>query len=129
MSSFFVIHAFLSSGTCGSGQYAESMGSSENDTKSDTSTEQAMVSANGLNHWPPTPGMKPIGTNTARIRKGVAPKGGPVWAGPRRDGEPDLVGALARRRVMVFPHLHVAHDVLSHHDRVVDQDADRQRET
>ena len=54
--------------------------------------------------------------NTARIEKVVA------------DGEPDLVGALARRRVVVFAHLHVSHDVLAHHDRVVDQDADRQRE-
>ena len=46
----------------------------------------------------------------------------------RRDGEADLVGALARRRVVVFPHLDVSHDVLAHHDRVVDQNADRQRE-
>ena len=29
---------------------------------------------------------------------------------------------------MVLPHLHVAHDVLAHHDRVVDQDADGERE-
>ena len=36
--------------TCGSAQYADSIGSSENDTNSDTSTEHAIVSANGLNH-------------------------------------------------------------------------------
>ena len=34
-----------------------------------------------------------------------------------------------RRRHVVLTHLDVAHDVLAHHDRVVDQDADRQRET
>ena len=30
-------------GMCGSGQYAESIGSSENETKSDTRTEQTIV--------------------------------------------------------------------------------------
>ena len=44
------------------------------------------------------------------------------------DGEPDLVGALLRRRVVVFPHLEVAHDVLADDDRVVDQQPDRERE-
>ena len=39
-----------SHGLCGSGQYAESIGSSENDTNSDTSTEHAIVSANGAIH-------------------------------------------------------------------------------
>ena len=79
-----MIQAFLSSGTCGSAQYAESIGSSENDTNSDTSTEQAIVSANGLNHWPPTPGMKPIGTNTARIENVVAATARPISSVPSR---------------------------------------------
>ena len=82
VSSRFVIHAFFSSGTCGSGQYAESIGSSENDTNSDTSTEHAIVSANGLNHCPPIPGMKPIGTNTARIEKVVAATASPISSVP-----------------------------------------------
>ena len=75
---------FLSSGTCGSGQYADSIGSSENDTKSDTATAHAMVSANGLNHCPPTPGMKPIGMNTARMEKVVAATASPISSVPSR---------------------------------------------
>ena len=46
----------------------------------------------------------------------------------REHGEPDLVGALLRGAVVVFPHLQVAHDVLAHDDRVVDQQADRERQ-
>ena len=46
----------------------------------------------------------------------------------RRHGEPDLVGAVVRRLVMIFALLHVPHDVLAHNDRVVDQNADRQRQ-
>ena len=30
---------------------------------------------------------------------------------------------------MALPHLHVPHDVLSHHDRIVDEDADGERQT
>ncbi len=67
---------------CGSGQYAESIGSSENDTNSDTATDDAIVSANGLNHWPPMPGMKPIGTNTARIENVVAATARPISSVP-----------------------------------------------
>ncbi len=48
------------------------MGSSDRETKSDTSTEQARVSAKGLNHCPEIPSMKAIGTNTAMIEKVVA---------------------------------------------------------
>ena len=47
----------------------------------------------------------------------------------RRDGEADLVGAVVRRAEMVFPHLDVPHDVLTNHDRVVDQNADRERQS
>src|ERR1700681_686543 len=58
--------------TCGSAQYADNIGSSENDTNSDTSTDAAIVSAKGLNHCPATPYMNATGTNTATIENGVA---------------------------------------------------------
>ena len=61
------------------------MGSSEKDTNSDTSTEQAIVSANGLNHCPPTPGMNPIGTKTARIENVVAATARPISSVPSRE--------------------------------------------
>ncbi len=48
------------------------MGSSDRETKSDTSTEQAMVRAKGLNHCPAIPSMKATGTNTATMEKVVA---------------------------------------------------------
>ena len=40
----------------------------------------------------------------------------------------DLLGALARRGEVVLAEVHVAHDVLAHHDRVVDQQSDAQRQ-
>ena len=79
-----MIQPFSCSSLCGSFQYAESIGSSENDTKSDTNTDAAIVSANGLNHWPPTPGMKAIGTNTARIENVVAATARPISSVPSR---------------------------------------------
>jgi hypothetical protein len=60
------------------------MGSSENDTNSDTSTEQAMVSASGLNHWPAMPLMKPMGMNTTTMEKVVAATASPISAVPSR---------------------------------------------
>ena len=42
--------------------------------------------------------------------------------------EADLGGAVARRGVVVLAALEVPDDVLAHHDRVVDQQADRQRQ-
>src|SRR5437764_14304486 len=85
LSSCRVIQGRSCGGRWGSGQYAESIGSSEKDTNSDTNTEQAMVSAKGLNHWPPTPGMNPIGMNTARIEKVVAATASPISSVPSRD--------------------------------------------
>src|ERR1051325_2713771 len=58
--------------TCGSGQYADNIGSSENETNNDTSTDDAMVRANGLNHWPATLYMNAIGRNTATTENVVA---------------------------------------------------------
>ena len=40
----------------------------------------------------------------------------------------DLLRAVERRVVGGLAHLHMAHDVLAHHDRVVDQQADAQRQ-
>ena len=89
----------------------------EADTNSDTSTAHAMVSANGLNHCPATPYMNATGTNTATIENVVAATASPISSVPSM-----------RRRDVVLPHLDVPHDVLAHHDGVVDQDADRERE-
>ncbi len=69
---------------CGSGQYAESIGSSENATNRLTSTAQAMVSAKGLNHCPEMPGMKAIGTNTETMEKVVAATARPISLVPSR---------------------------------------------
>ncbi len=44
----------------------------------------------------------------------------------RQHGKTDLVGPFARRRVVVFSHVDMAHDVLAHDDRIVDQQADAQ---
>ena len=49
--------------------------------------------------------------------------------GRRRHGEPDLIGALMRGAEVILPHLYMPHDVLADHDRIVDQDPDRERET
>ena len=79
-----VIHPFWCSSRCGSGQYADSIGSSENDTNSDTSTEQAMVSAKGLNHCPASPSRNAMGTNTATMEKVVAATASPISSVPSR---------------------------------------------
>ncbi len=71
-------------GVCGSGQYADSIGSSENDTNSDTSTEQAIVSANGANHCSAMPPMNAIGTNTTTIENVVAATASPISSVPSR---------------------------------------------
>ena len=60
------------------------MGSSEKQTKSDTSTEEAMVRAKGLNHCPATPYMKATGTNTATMEKVVAATASPISSVPSR---------------------------------------------
>jgi hypothetical protein len=65
-------------GRCGSGQYADSIGSSENDTNSDTSTEHAIVNANGAIHCCAMPPRKPIGTKTTTIENVVAATARPI---------------------------------------------------
>src|SRR3954453_4689631 len=54
------------------------MGSSEKETNRETSTEQAMVSAKGLNHWPAMPCMKATGTKTQTMEKVVAATARPI---------------------------------------------------
>ena len=44
----------------------------------------------------------------------------------RQNREADFLRALQRRLERIFARLHVAHDVLEHHDRVVDDEADRE---
>ena len=46
--------------------------------------------------------------------------------GGRQHGERDFLRAVERGRAVVGAELHVPHDVLAHHDRVVDQQADAQ---
>ena len=82
-----------------------------------TSTEAATVTAKGRNHSPAPPPMKATGTNTATMDK----RG-------RGDGETDLRGAVARRGHAVLAAFHVPDDVLAHHDGVVDEHADGQRQ-
>ena len=82
-----------------------------------TSTEAATVNANGRNHSPAPPPMKATGTNTAMIENVVAATARPISAVPLR-------AAVTRSS----PRLHVPHDVLAHHDGVVDQHADGQRQ-
>ena len=95
----------------------DSIGSSVKATSSEIDTANAIVSANDLKNWPTMPVMKPTGRNTARIVKVVA-----ITASPISDG------AVARRGHRIFAVLHVAVDVLAHHHRVVDQDADDERQ-
>jgi len=46
----------------------------------------------------------------------------------RHDGKPHLLGANDRRLKRVHAILDVAHDVLKHHDSVVDHQPDRERD-
>ncbi len=43
-------------------------------------------------------------------------------------GQPDFIGAVIGRLQVAFSHAEVAHDVFAHHDRVVDQQADAERQ-
>ncbi len=64
---------------------------------------------------PMMPPMKATGRNTATMQKVVASTARPI----------SLVPSMAAWRCDL-PKPMVAHDVLAHHDRVVDQDADRE---
>ena len=76
-----------------------------------------MVTANS---WSSRPTMPPM--NTRDEHRGQR-------EGHREDGEADLLRRpRAPPRMRGFAHLHVAHDVLEHHDGVVHHEADRERQ-
>ena len=86
-------------------------------TNSDTSTATATVTPNWKKKRPMMPLMNAIGTNTATIANVVAITARPISSVPSR-------AAVA----WSLPMPEVAHDVLAHDDRVVDQQADAQRQ-
>ena len=63
---------------------ADSIGSSVNDTNSETSTAATTVMPNGKKNLPTMPLMKAIGTNTATIEKVVASTARPISSVPSR---------------------------------------------
>jgi hypothetical protein len=96
----------------GSCQIAESIGSSVKLTKSDTSTATATVMPNWKKNFPMMPFMNAIGHEHRHDREGR-----------RHHREADFLRRLVGSPVMVLAHAEVAHDVLAHHDRVVDEAA------
>ena len=109
---------FWCSSWCGSAQYAESIGSSENETKSETSTEQAIVRGKRL---------EPLAAHAGH--KGNRDEDREDREGRRRHGQANLVRPLTRGGVVILPHLNVSHDVLAHHNGIVNEDTDRQRKS
>ena len=95
----------------------DSIGSSVKETNSETSTATATVTPNWKKKRPMMPLMNAIGTNTATIANVVAITARPI--------------SSVRLRAAVtwsLPIAQVADDVLAHDDRVVDQEADAQRQ-
>ncbi len=88
----------------------ESMGSSVKLTNMEISTAATMVMPNSWKNLPMTPPMKPMGRNTATMDRVVASTARPI----------SCVPSMAAR-VGGFAHLHMAHDVLAHHDGIVDR--------
>jgi hypothetical protein len=68
--------------TSGSGQMLDSMGSSVNDTKSDTSTANATVTPNWKKIFPICPPMKATGTKTATTASVVDSTARPISSVP-----------------------------------------------
>ena len=94
-----------------------SIGVSVSDTKPEISTAAMIVTANSCSSRPSMPPMNSTGMNTAASDSVIDRMVKPI------SFEPSSVacsGALA--------HLHVARDVLQHHDRVVHDEADAQRQ-
>ena len=108
-------------GTCGSAagsyQREESIGSSVKLTYSETSTANPTVMPNWKKKRPMMPPMKATGNED-----------GDDGEGGGHHGQADFGGGLARGGEVVGAGVHVAHDVLAHHDGVVDQQADGQRQ-
>ena len=101
----------------GRSQRLHSIGVSVSDTKPETSTAAMMVTANSCSSRPRMPPMNSTGMNTAASDSVIDTMVKPISC------EPSSVACIAR-----LAHLHVAHDVLQHHDRVVDDEADAQRQ-
>ena len=76
-----------------------------------------MTTANSWSSRPTMPPMNSTGRNTAASD-----------SGHRDDGEADLARAVQRRLHAPLAHLHVADDVLEHHDGVVDDEAHGERQ-
>ena len=76
-----------------------------------------MVTANSWKSRPTSPPMKSTGMKTATSESVIERIVKPISREPS--------SAASQHRL---PHLHVAHDVLEHHDGVVHHEADRERE-
>ena len=87
------------------------------DTKPDTRIATPIVTANSCSSRPTTPPMNSTGMNTAASD-----------TRHRQNREGDFLRPVERRPHRRLAHLHVPDDVLQHHDRVVDDEADRERQ-
>ena len=99
------------------GSASRRIGASVSASSSEMSTATEIVTPNWKKNLPMMPFMKATGRKMATIA-----------SGRRGGGEGDLARAHRGGRHLALAVLAVAVDVLEHHDRVVDDDADRQRE-
>ena len=107
----------FSGGVAGRSQMAHCVGFSVTALMALMKAVAAIVSANWRNSWPVMPGRKAVGRNTD-ISTSVMPMTGPITSSIA------LIVASWRRHAA----LDVVRHVLDDHDRVVDDDADRQHE-
>ena len=84
------------------------------ETKPETRIATPMVTANSWNSRPRMPPMNSTGMNTAASESVIETIVKPISREP-----------VERRLHRRLAHLHVPHDVLEHHDGVVDDEADR----
>ena len=89
-----------------------SIGVSVSDTHPDTRIATAIVTPNSWNSIPINPPMNMIGMNTAESDVVMVTM-----------VEPDLGRPFERRLEARLSHLHVADDVLEHHDGIIDDEA------
>ena len=99
------------------GTAPHSIGVSVSDTKPDTRIATPIVTANSCSSRPTMPPMNSTGMNTAASDSVI-----------ETIVKRDFLRAVERGRHRVFAMLHVPDDVLEHDDRVVDDEADRERE-
>ena len=110
-------NAVLPSPVGGCRKRLHSMGVRVSETKPEIRIATLMVTANSWNSRPMMPPMNSTGMNTAASDSVIERMVKPISRAPSR-------AACSR----VFAHLHVADDVLQHHDGVVHHEADRQRQ-